>query len=504
MIPVRVWGLKAVLPAGSIEHLLTPTVTRKSRDWKTKKIVDVERPEPVYWKSPLKGYIETGLGAVLYLAARYPFIQFTFVETRPPRHSITEKAIIPERMRMAPKWKVEGRERFYFFEALEACLRKTYGYVKLPTGSGKSEIMLCLALTQATYVGPGVILVPTLTVKGQFLERAAQYDIPLIDLRLATQKHADGEKQNYLCISTPISLLNDIDGDPSLVHDMAWLIADEAHHAASESWMQVFTSLPNCTRSHGFSALPIVPISQVANSLSSMDARDARAIAVSGPIIYEKTVHELANYLNSVKLISYKYSWTQDRGSVEWSDICDDLLANDARIQEIAELIRLLESLERKSILYVFRKDYGQKIQAAVRSPRTACWYGGGKVILDANPRRQRGFTPSAEWIRQQFGKDVLTLIATGHAIEGLDLQDPVDCLILLEGRSSQQTVQKAGRVLRPGHKKSIVINWEDSLPTLKRQHRIRARLIEEAYGCKSDRATNFVELKRKILQVTH
>jgi hypothetical protein len=91
--------------------------------------------------------IVVGLGAVLFLAKNNPFYRFKINQITPTRKYL-DHIDIPEKLKALPKWLVNGQERWYFHEALEVCRNQCIGYIKLPTGSGKSSIILTLAYYQ--------------------------------------------------------------------------------------------------------------------------------------------------------------------------------------------------------------------------------------------------------------------------------------------------------------------------------------------------------------------
>jgi len=76
------------------------------------------------------------------LSKNSPGFRFIFSEFTPPRIPLGPIELI-EKMVQSPKWTVNGIERWYFHEALDACARSYFGLVKLPTGclAGDTRIL---------------------------------------------------------------------------------------------------------------------------------------------------------------------------------------------------------------------------------------------------------------------------------------------------------------------------------------------------------------------------
>lgn len=480
-VSVSVQGLSATLHAGVIDTELMATYEFKERIYggrRNGRFRDVVSEEPIFIRNGK--YIRCGIGAILFLARNNPFLSFNFTEILPERKPLP-KMEIPQKVLDSPKWKVNGKERWYFHEALEACSKNHSGTIKLPTGSGKTVIELTLAYNQLREIGSGLIIVPTNTIKDQFLKSASQFGIELRDYREWLCDFESDKKS--IIISLPIVLYNDITSstlDPKIKEKLLsiqWIIGDEVHHAGCETWNGIFMGLPNLSRGYGMSALPVTESLQQSVNFSSVSLEDALTISTVGPVIYEKSTKELKDFLNIPSLINFKYTWPKDRWpdqqTDDWHKLRQLQHKNTERLEVIANVIRILIERKYRTIIHVGEKKLGTELLKLVNSDKCATWYGGGEVevseelyrkIMEAEGVDLRGSMPkiSTDLLRKYLGTLIFGTIGTSHLIEGLDLDSPLNALVLVEGKKARQILQKCGRIVRPDVKPSIIVNIMD------------------------------------------
>lgn len=89
----------------------------------------------------------------------------------------------------------------------------------------------------------------------------------------------------------------------------------------------------------------------------------------------------------------------------------------------------------------------------------------------------------SVELLRKYTGTLVMGVICTQHAIEGLDLDSPLNALVLTEGKKTRQVIQKCGRITRPSERPSVIVNIADKgLWILPRQSELRKETIQSEF----------------------
>jgi superfamily II DNA or RNA helicase len=329
-----------------------------------------------------------------------------------------------------------------------------------------------------------LILVPAYPIYSQFWDSARMYDIPIRDYR---EWVIESSQEPTILLSTPGVIYNDVVSGKyqDRFKLITAIIADEAHHASCKTWNAIFLGLPNLTRSYGFSALPVRSSSQLSLNFTGMSIEDAMTISVCGPVIYEKSARDLKDFINIPKLINMHYTWPKDKWpeqrTDDWHKLRQLQYKNTERLNLIANVIRLLIDREYNTIVHVAEKELGLDLLKLVGSDKCVTWYGGGKVIsID-------GRQHSAEWLRKEVGSSILGIIGTSHLVEGLDLDSPLNAIVLLEGKNVRQVLQKCGRITRPDKRPSIIINLMDSgLWILPRHSEERKNTIQREFDSDS------------------
>jgi superfamily II DNA or RNA helicase len=467
-----------------------------------------EVSEKLYKSVPRKGFY-TGVGAIQWINQNSDILEINIKSVYPERGILESPLLIPESLRESPKFEPDGNRRFYFFEALEACFRNPNGTIKLPTGSGKTEIQLTLAYNQSEYVGTGMILVPTITIKNQFIERGKKYGIEIIDYYdIGNEKEL---KEGSIVITSHHAIYEKLKTKKKrqeakdLLDHIKWIVVDECAHATCNSWFSILLALDNCQRAHGFSALPVAFKTKEERSFDKLNSDDARVIAILGQVIYERTSKELEEFLNLPNLINVKYKWPSSnpampdnrweemKSSRKWHDIIEALNYNLDRVEVIAGLFDYLLDNGYKVATFVKSKDYAKRILSRVQSDKLICWFGG-EVIFDKERDLQE------KEFKEKFGSQYLGVLLTSHGIEGLDFDDPLNVLILHEGKSVRQTVQKVGRIVRADKRPSIVINFCDRGCSILPNHgNLRAGDIIKEFGSDPVNCSTFSDLLEQI-----
>jgi len=519
IIPVKVSGISCILPKGTIERslLARQTLPKMEFDVRTKKMkyVGKEEIETPLYTSISKTEISIGLPAILYLVKNNKEnIRIKFTEFSPKRLPLNMAWEIPDGIKNAPKFRVNGKERYYFHEAVEACRKNAFGTIKLATGAGKTEIELTVAYNQSNYIGRGLIVVPTLSIRDQTLKRATElYKMDIIEYKEACELLDRGVPLDAIpkiIIGLPISMLGDIEHKKyqELTNSFSWIIGDECHRFGCDTWNKVVMSFPNIVRCHGFSALPVDPNTKYADSFIQIEHKDAMTIAAAGDVIYEKTAKELEEFLNLPILVNFHYQWTnypsEIRDLLDWNKLCKEMLTNEDRNSVIASIFNLLSNLSYNSISYVSRKALGEQILKHC-DEKTLCWYGGDTFITSENSVINKLKNFKQDNLKECFGDKYKSILASSHAIEGIDFSCPLNALILTEGKSERQGLQKVGRIIRPSSRKSLIINfYDDNIKILKSQAKSRRDNAIKEFHCQSIDVYTINDLSALINNLTY
>jgi superfamily II DNA or RNA helicase len=496
-------GVSVTLPKNSMEAELTSRQVVKQKAYGGKnngRWLEQEKDIPVFVRE--KDRIRCGLGAVLFLSKQNPFIDIEFESFEPERNPLAPFTI-PKGITNSPKWLVKGKERWYFHEALDSCRKSYCGTVKLCTGSGKTPIILTLAYNQSLQIGSGLILVPTLTIRNQFMKSAQSFGIEVREYREWLYDLEYG-KRSSIIISTPGVVTNDLDNNDSLIKEkhseLTYVIADEAHHSSCDTWQSIFMKLPNLQRSHGFSALPIENNNKLAHNFSGLSYEDALTISCVGPIIYERSTKELKDFLNIPSLINITYEWPKHHSETyydNWHEVRQLIQNEKPRSELISDIMGFLCDKGYVCITHVKEIAYAETLTDLCGTGKVVTWKGGNKVYNGLMEYK-------VDELRDLIGKEIFGLVCTSHGIEGLDIQGiPINVTIMSEGQKVRQTIQKTGRAVRPGEHPALVINIFDSgISILPRHAKDRSDAIQTEFDSDIYQAKNLKEFREIVSQI--
>lgn len=506
---IELSGLMSIIPSNTIEHLLyynkeeidkifnIRTKKYEFRGTKSQKI-------PLFQYRKDRKHFYIGIGALKFLLKNGHLNNYklNFITSSPSKQERINKIShieIPQKLLESDKFKVNGVDRFYLYESLEACRTSSIGLVKLPTGSGKTIIQLILAYNQARELGKGLIIVPQIQIKDQFIKLANLYNIEIEeysnyrDFIKQKNKKASFNEKAKIFIGIPKSISNDVEtiDEFNLLKEIKWVLSDETHHISCETWFSTIKGLPNAHRVHGFSALPISNKNANKTSFSEISNNDAIALSVCGQVIYEKSSLELKEFLNIPDLINVPFYW--EKGEInenenDWHTIMKHIIDNRRRTKFISDIIKILEKKLYKTICHVSRKEQGRNILSYC-SDKSICWYGGEEFYMKENPICEIKLSEdfSSMKLREEFGENYLSIISSSHTIEGLDFDKPLDALLISEGKSNVQTIQKVGRCVRPSNRKAILVNIIDiGNKVLYKQSKTRENDIKKEFDCES------------------
>lgn len=446
----------------------------------------------LYKENEENGSVLTSLGVLKYLEKIACLkVECEFLDGVECYSWSTDDYEIPEGIKNSSKFEVDGKRRDYFYEAISACLGNVCGLVRLPTGSGKTEIELTLAYNLKKVFGRGIILVPTRLLVSQFLEKARSYGISASsysDYRnlLKSDSAENLPEDSNILISTPMVIFNDICSN-FCPRGIKWVITDESHHMKADTWLGVLLNLPELRRVYGFSATPLRSIFKNVNFLA-LGYENSLCVLASGPLIYSKDPKSLEGFVSLPKLIEIEYRWKnkdivnllERDGTVtnNYSRILEVCSFNEDRINFIKSILEVLCKFNRNSILFTDRKALGYNLLSKCLHIPVSVWYSD-------DIRTSENEVKDETWIRSNFGTDSCrAIIASSHATEGLDIKNQIDCVILIDGEGDVKTIQRVGRATRLSSKDPVVINLVDiGVGVLKKHSEKRSDLVCSAFN---------------------
>lgn len=289
------------------------------------------------------------------------------------------------------------------------------GIIQAPTGSGKTELAVYITAMLGLKT---LIVVPTIVILGQFIERFNKYGIEVGQL--------GGGKRNIKDVT--ISVVNSVcDGSKDALSALNCdvLILDEHHRYAAQDWYPVLLGCDAYYR-FGQSATPIRD-----NEFDTM-----KLIALCGRYIGSISVNELQDKgkLSDavVSIISIGGNDRFDFGNNWMRTYKTGIVHNQTRNELIAKIAK--ETEQHKVLILVSWDEHAQELLKLMPDAAYLC---GGKTIKQV------------EKIKTDFIQNKKIMIATTTGDVGLDIPC-IDMLIVAGGgKSDVRTKQRAGRSLR-------------------------------------------------------
>ncbi|MBC7816854.1 MAG: DEAD/DEAH box helicase family protein, partial [Planctomycetaceae bacterium] len=147
--------------------------------------------------------------------------------------------------------------------AAHFALRKDPALVCMPTGSGKTLVMLMCPY--ALECRRALVITPSTILRGQIAENCQEatelrakhvlpedVDHPVVHevrRRVASAADWDALRDADIVVATPHTVSPLYEGVPPLPSDLFDVVlVDEAHHEAASGWREVLDSLPNAKR----------------------------------------------------------------------------------------------------------------------------------------------------------------------------------------------------------------------------------------------------------------
>lgn len=314
------------------------------------------------------------------------------------------------------------------FEALRAFLEegRTKGYIKLPTGSGKTVVFT--EFVEATDLKT-LIVVPTQILVNQTEEKFREF-APATEIGKVYSRHKDYSKQTT--VSTYASFLKDVESGKINPDDYDLLILDEAHKSLSSRKIDAVRSFSNAIKL-GFTATPrYTQEKHLRNLLSTeihtMSIREAveQGILSSLSIYIAKTDIDLSE----VKVTS--------RGEYQDRDLeraINIMSRNTAAVNLYEAMFQ-----DQPAVAYCVSVKHAEDLASRFREKGISA-----EVISGYQPREEQ-----FEVLNRFRSGFIKVLCNADILIEGFDDPHVNVCLNLRPTISPVIAEQRAGRVLRP------------------------------------------------------
>lgn len=367
------------------------------------------------------------------------------------------------------------RLRKYQLEAIEAAFISKRGLLSLPTGAGKSEIMI--AISKLLYEGEGNILVcvPTATLLHQTYDRMVERGIPADSI----SKYGDGNKidiSKRIVISTVSTAYKRLTDDEFSIwyKDLKCIILDEAQHGACRTWYTLIDAV-----------CPEYIIGVSAEPFYGDDdhvVRDLILRGTVGPVLYRVPLNYLIDkgYLSKPYVIAIDSQYPPG-GNIyrvmDWHTVNKSgIINNKLRNKSICEISRVLIDMKKNPLILVQQISHGQTLAKLISECgyKVAIMTGGLKVSIYVEGREVDTYKDSDNQVKDDFQKGVYdVLIGTSVLDEGADI--PALSSVILAGgsKSKLRLIQRIGRGLRKkeGDNTTFIIDFQDRFSIVLHSH---------------------------------
>ena len=283
---------------------------------------------------------------------------------------------------------LEGVSLFDFqVGAIKKALIVKKGIIQLPTGGGKSEVLLALLrfLLDRGIIENALVLVPSVVLAEQLFNRAIKRGFSSEEIGVV-----HGFRKDYGCNIT-IAVSNSIHkgiekDDPkvtAILEKCDFFAADEFHHGRSDTWMKILTACANAKYIIGFTATPFH------NDDVLKDAGDALVQGITGGPLFKISHSYLRNLvlpdgtvgLTALPIIHFvKLPGKMAVRNYGWHKIYNQHVVDDKiRNEKIVKFIQLFKRFRFPVLILLQRKEHAEKLMLMLNDRSAICVFGNQK-----------------------------------------------------------------------------------------------------------------------------
>lgn len=348
--------------------------------------------------------------------------------------------IIDDRRRSLPAvdFHFTGKLRDFQENAVTDMLKRDFGTLSAPTGSGKTVMALAIVAKRRQ---PALIVVHTKELLNQWIERIEDFlEIPAHEVGvIGNGKKGLGERITVATVQSLVKIAEEVS------KYIGHLVIDECHHCPSRTFTEVVTAFDSKYmlglsatpwRRDGLSRLIFWHVGNVVHEIKQTDAI--------------KTGNVLPFEVVSIKTDFIPFCDPSD----EYSSMLSELTDDKARNQLIVDTVKA-NGNGSISLLLSDRKRHCEALQSML----DASGVRSELLTGDCTGRRRK------EIVERLNRGEIKTLIATGQLVgEGFDCPALSNLFITTPIKFNGRVLQYIGRVLRPaaGKEKAKIYDFVD------------------------------------------
>lgn len=373
-------------------------------------------------------------------------------------------------------------------QAVKKGIRGVRGILAMPTGSGKTKT--ALAIVRHLKPRQTILIVPSMYIAEMFYTEATEecgFTKDEIGVWHGNRKEL---KPFTICVSN--SVLSSIKKKDKLcdaLRDCDLLLGDEAHHAQSKSWREIWF-FSNSKYKLGLTATPYNNVEN--DPLASKG--DAMTLAVLGPTLYTVT----SQYLVSKGLIAQTYClYLNTKGRKPFYPISpaklheQSIVNNTDRNILIVNAVREARAFGLSVLVLVQRLEHARILMSMLRDQKVICKFEGTTSLQFDEVTGQIAefpvtLTGAGSWTERFEDGEWDICIASSVLDEGVDVR-AIDFTVLATGNKAfRQMIQRRGRGSRRkkvGDNHAFLVDFVDRAHIYLYHHSMKRRAQYEATG---------------------
>lgn len=356
--------------------------------------------------------------------------------------TIEGSAFLTKEPKLIP-WKVdpesEGKDRYYQTEALQALISVGHGSVELPTGSGKTRIILKLA----KHFGLKTVIVsPSKNVSEQLYKDFIKFfGKKYVGMFGGGRKVSD--KLFTVCVAKSLTMLKTEDEHYDNFYNCDLLIWDESHTTPAETFEEVCLGVARRIANRFF----------VSATQTRTDGSELKLRGIIGPVVYRKTFRELVEekYLAKPLFKMFNVPATTGAGHSDPNTETRKQLFLNPHVNSVAAQIaeKAVRLGNRQVLILIEEFNQFMQLKNFMTVPFEFAHGPVGAEVKEYLPKQY--WTVDNQKLIDEFNSGkIRVLIGTSAVSMGVDTR-PVGCLIYLQGGSSEIKVKQGlGRASRP------------------------------------------------------